>query len=164
MFDSAGQINPLPPQMADVEPGSRHELLKEVFDFYHLAFKETPDAREYLSSRGIVDVSMGSRYQVGWCRGTLKRSMPKADPRVKDFKSIGILTPSGREFFSGCVVFPLLNTSGHVVNLYGRKISDGRVNHLYLPGPKVGIFNVQAIKSGLEKGFEDDVSQFVVPV
>ncbi|HPQ39820.1 MAG TPA: CHC2 zinc finger domain-containing protein [bacterium] len=127
---------------------SRHELLKEVSDFYHLAFKETPDAREYLSSRGIVDASLGSRYQIGWCRGTLRRSMPKADPKLTDFQSLGILTPFGREFFSGCVVFPLLNTSGHVVNLYGRKVSNGRINHLYLPGPKVGIFNVQAMKSG----------------
>jgi NTE family protein len=31
---AAGDEKPLPPQMADVEPGSRHELLKKMTDFY----------------------------------------------------------------------------------------------------------------------------------
>jgi hypothetical protein len=57
------------------------------------------------------------------------------------------------------VVFPLYNNRGSIVNLYGRNIEDdpassrrGRnyaatsVTHLYLPGPRTGLVNRQAVK------------------
>ncbi len=50
------------------------------------------------------------------------------------------------------MVFPLYNQNGSIVNLYGRSIDDGpstgsgQVHHLYLPGPRQGIINRQAVK------------------
>ena len=43
-------------------------------------------------------------------------------------------------------MFPLFDDQGNVVNLYGRRMIDGEVNHLYLPGPKAGLWNYQSAK------------------
>jgi len=45
------------------------------------------------------------------------------------------------------VVFPLYDTSGAIVSLYGRNIDDEcEVSHLYLPGQRTGLVNRQAAK------------------
>ena len=44
------------------------------------------------------------------------------------------------------MVFPLWNENQDCVGLYGRRIQDGDVNHLYLAGPRKGLLNWQAAK------------------
>ena len=57
---------------------------------------------------------------------------------------------SGHEHFNGSVVFPIVNGTGHVAEIYGRKITKGlrkgTPDHLYLPGAHRGIFNPEALK------------------
>ena len=50
--------------------------------------------------------------------------------------------------FYNCVVFPLVSEGGGVAGLYGRRITDepGSARHLYLPGPRIGLVNRQAVK------------------
>ncbi|MCA1778393.1 MAG: toprim domain-containing protein [Xanthomonadaceae bacterium] len=56
-----------------------------------------------------------------------------------------MLRKSGHEHLTGSLVVPVLDESGQVVQLYGRKLNDnlrkGTVYHLYLPGPHRGVFN-----------------------
>ena len=60
---------------------------------------------------------------------------------------IGLLNKKGHETFFNCVVFPLYDQNGGVVNLYGRSIDqEAGVTHLYLPGPRSGLVNRQAVK------------------
>jgi DNA primase len=61
-------------------------------------------------------------------------------------KQIGILNARGNEAFYRCVVFPLYSHKGAVVGLYGRNTGKGRVSHRYLPGPRMGLVNRQAVK------------------
>lgn len=66
---------------------------------------------------------------------------------IQALKKIGILNAKGYELFYNSVVFPLSNQNGSIVNLYGRSIDDAHeVHHLYLPGPRQGIINRQAVK------------------
>jgi DNA primase len=68
-------------------------------------------------------------------------------PGVREaLKEIGILNSKGHEMFYGCVVFPVFDENQDCVGLYGRRIAEGEVNHLYLPGPRRGVFNYQAVK------------------
>jgi hypothetical protein len=57
-----------------------------------------------------------------------------------------------REHLAGCLVLPLVDASGKVLNLYGRRIVDvaGSPRHLYLPGPRRGLFNAGVFKSPVE--------------
>ena len=53
-------------------------------------------------------------------------------------KEIGVLTKTGKEFFTNCIVFPLTDRWGHIVNFYGRHLKkDG---HYFLPGERTGLF------------------------
>jgi DNA primase len=130
-----------------VSPVERGKLLGRVARFYHQRFMDRPEGLQYLAKRrGIRNVTLLRDYQVGYADGSLLEALPKDDERIERFKAIGVLTERGREFFVGCVVFPLFDVQGNVVNLYGRCIEDGEINHWYLPGPKVGLWNYQAAK------------------
>ena len=125
----------------------RARLLSLVSDFYHAAFNQQKPGKDYMKKRGITDSALFSRFKVGFCAGNLRESIPQAGEMLSNLKILGVIKENGGEFFRNCVVFPLMDSSGGIVNLYGRRIKDGQVNHLYLPGPKTGIFNGAAIKT-----------------
>ncbi len=64
-------------------------------------------------------------------------------------QKIGLLRQSGHEHFNGSLVIPVLDAEGHVLEIYGRKITmglrKGTPLHLYLPGPHKGVWNGQAL-------------------
>ena len=68
--------------------------------------------------------------------------------RVREqLQRIGLLRSSGHEHFTGSLIIPVIDQSGNVKQVYGRKVSrdtklrKGTALHLYLPGPHVGVFN-----------------------
>ena len=130
-----------------VQPAQRVKLLTRVANFYQKCFANRPEGLKYLvKQRGISNVTQFKNYQLGYSDGSLLEALPQDDDSINLFKALGVLTDKGRELLSGCVVFPLFDDQGNVVNLYGRRINDGEVNHLYLPSPKVGLWNYQAAK------------------
>ena len=126
---------------------TRVKLLTRVAAFYHRRFLDTPAGLRYLTQvRGIHDVALFKTFQVGLSDGSLLEALPQDEAALAELQSLGILSARGRELFDGCVVFPLWNAAGAIVNLYGRRMTDGAVNHLYLPGPRQGLWNWQAAK------------------
>ena len=125
---------------------NRTHLLNRVVSFYHKTFCEDHRAREYLRSRGITDNAIFSDFTIGYSNGTLLNTIPDEGDIREALKEIGILNEHGNEFFYGCAVFPLFDENKDCVGLYGRKIADGEPAHLYLPGPRRGVFNYQAAK------------------
>ena len=123
------------------------KLLAHVVTYYQKTL--TDDDRrglKYLNQdRGLTDNQTLKSYGAGYVNGTLLEILPQ-DPEVTEaLKRIGILNNNGHEAFYNCVVFPLYNDQGSIVNLYGRNIdpapSDSArtgVTHLYLPGPRRG--------------------------
>jgi DNA primase catalytic core len=130
-------------------PAARVKLLTRVAAFYHRRFLDTPEGLRYLTrSRGIHDVGLFKTFQVGYADGSLLEALPQDEQARDQLQALGVLTSRGRELFDGCVVFPLWNEAGAVVSLYGRRVIDGEVNHLYLPGARQGLWNGQAAKRG----------------
>ena len=75
-----------------------------------------------------------------------KQINPEREIRER-LKRIGIQRETGHEQLRGCVVFPLFNEHGQVVQVYGRRLDDGQgkaSRHFYLPGPHRGLFNREA--------------------
>jgi len=128
------------------------KLLARVVEFYHTAFGEDPRAAQYLEKRGITDKSLYSAHKIGFANGTLLNTLPNQGDINRQLKDLGVLTDKGHELFYGCVTFPLYDSGGNPVGIYGRRI-DGMsaggntVNHLYLPGPRSGLFNRQAARA-----------------
>ncbi|MGH2667507.1 MAG: toprim domain-containing protein, partial [bacterium] len=98
----------------------------------------------YLKGRGLVDPEMLQAFEVGYVDGSLSRTFDAAGEIGRALTEIGVCTAKGRELFLGCVVFPLRLPDEGIVGLYGRHTT--RDQHLYLPGPRRGVFHWQALK------------------
>jgi len=126
----------------------RNELLTRIAEQYHRRFFETPEGRAYLSGRSLTSAELWKAFQVGFCDGTLRKTLPEDGPLIEALQAIGVLTADGKEHFRGCVVVPLTHPEAGVVGLYGRRIRpDAQNRHLYLPGPHRGVLNWQGLKS-----------------
>jgi DNA primase len=121
--------------------------LERAVAHYHRRLLETPAAQDYLRSRGITSPEIVTTFRLGYVEGSLLKIV-SAEGKAA-LKRIGVLTERGRELMSGCVVFPLVDArTGQVVNLYGRSVKHNpQLTHLYLPGPKRGVFNPQGARN-----------------
>ncbi len=149
-----GQLpEPAPPAPAPAEtlPGghTRGHLLEQVAGFYARRLLECPPALEYLASRGLGSKEVREAFRPGYADGSLLSALGE---ELREALSVmGVLTAKGQEHFAGCVVVPLEHPDEGVVGLYGRKISPwAKVKHLYLPGPKRGVLNWQALRRSSE--------------
>ena len=130
-----------------------------MVDYYHATLKESPEALGYLESRGLVHPEVVDRFQLGFANRTLGYRLPikatKAGGELRGrLQRLGILRDSGHEHFNGRIVVPIFDAEGRVVELYGRTITPnlrtGTPDHLYLPGPRRGVFNLEALRASKE--------------
>jgi len=134
------QPEPLP------HPPKLYKLLDQVAKFYRRHFDEEPRAKNYLAERGVTDKHALQVFWAGYCDGSLHDALPFDEQVHEDLRTLGILKDNGKELFAECVVFPLWDMNGVCVGLYGRRLFDSEVPHLYLPGPRRGLINWQAAK------------------
>jgi DNA primase catalytic core len=142
---------------------SDQALLDQVIEFYHQTLKASPEALNYLQSRGLGNMELIERFRLGYANRTLAyRLAPKQYKAGAESRSalqrVGILRDSGHEHLNGSIVVPLFQAdeSGdrHVVGAYGRKVLEnlraGTPKHLYLPGPHRGVLNREGIEGAKE--------------
>jgi DNA primase len=135
-----------PAPASHVSAAGRRHLLASVVGHYHRVFRERPEGQAYLKSRGLDDPDMLQAFEVGYIDGSLLKTFDAGGEIARALLDAGLLTASGRELFLGCVVFPLRLPEEGIVGLYGRHVQ--RDQHLYLPGPRRGVFHWQALKGG----------------
>ena len=130
------------------------KLLARVVGFYQNSFEEDKTGLDYLTKeRNINDLESMKDFGAGYVNGTLTEILPHDRQVTKQLQKIGILNKKGNEIFYNCVVFPLCDSQGAASGLYGRNIdSQAGAGHLYLPGPRTGLINRQAVK-GAESVF-----------
>jgi DNA primase len=149
----------LPPLVSDDAEISDEELRGVVADYYHETLKQSPEAQEYLASRGLDKGGLAARFRLGYSDRTLGYRLPQRNRKNgKAIRSrlagLGIIKDSGHELMRGSLVVPIFDGRGQVVQLYGRKIGRGLrpgvPKHLYLPGPRRGLFNLEALRQSKE--------------
>lgn len=128
-------------------------LLAQVVDYYHEALKQSPEALAYLAGRGL-DGALIERFRLGYANRTLGLRLPEknrkagADIRGR-LERIGLYRASGHEHFTGSLVVPVIDETGRICEVYGRKIRNdlrpGTPLHLYLPGPHAGVWNIEGV-------------------
>jgi DNA primase catalytic core len=148
---------------------TRPQLLELVAVHYKKALSASPKAHAYLEARGFEDKDLWEAFGLGFCDGTLLHTVPKTGETRQALIDLGVLNDKGREHFLDCVVVPLEHPEQGIVGLYGRRISkQARVKHLYLPGPKRGVFNWQVLQTAssvyLCEGVFDALSLWAVGV
>jgi DNA primase catalytic core len=134
-------------------------LLNRVIDFYHATLKQSPEALDYLASRGLNDPELIERFRLGYANRTLAYRLPAKKQRAGAelrgrLQGIGLLRESGHEHFNGSLVIPVVDEAGQVSEVYGRKIRKdlrkGTPHHLYLPGPHRGVWNAAELAGSRE--------------
>jgi DNA primase catalytic core len=146
------KATPLPGQ--EPLPGglARSQLLDRLVGLYARKLSESREAKAYLASRGLGDPELAAAFRLGYCDGS--QELPAKGEVREALERVGLVTAGGRELFEGCLVVPLSHPELGTAGLYGRKLSPrARVKHLYLPGPKRGVFNWQALKLSPEHVF-----------
>ncbi|MBL0380053.1 MAG: toprim domain-containing protein [Desulfofustis sp. PB-SRB1] len=122
------------------------KLLARVVGYYQHSFTEDSRGVDYLRNRGITTNQTLTDFGAGFVNGSLKKILPEDPAVIKTLKTLGILNAKGNEIFYKCVVFPIYDTDGAIVNLYGRNIDPAHgVSHLYLAGSRSGLVNRQAV-------------------
>ncbi len=125
---------------------ARPQLLARVAEHYKRGLSESAEAQEYLKSRGLGDIELWEAFGLGYCDGSLLRTVPKSGDTREALTQLGILNAKGREHFLGCVVVPLEHPDLGIVGMYGRRLNPkAKVRHLFLPGPKRGVLNWQSL-------------------
>ncbi len=134
-------------------------LLNQTVGYYHETLKVSPEALDYLRTRGIAHPDAIERFKLGYANRTLGYGLPgkqwKAGGEIRGrLQKVGIYRESGHEHFNGSLVIPILDEAGNVSEVYGRKIlsnlRQGTPYHLYLPGPHKGVWNDDAMRDSKE--------------
>ncbi len=106
---SAGKLRTA--QTFSLEAGDQ-ALLDQVIEFYHQTLKASPEALQYLESRGLGNMELIEWFRLGYANRTLAyRLAPKqykagAESRAA-LQRVGILRDSGHEHLNGSIVVPL---------------------------------------------------------
>ena len=129
-------------------------LLGQVVGYYQQQLKASPEALAYLETRGLKHTGAIETFKLGFANRTLGLRLPDAN-RLEGAKlrgrlqALGVMRESGHEHLNGSLVVPLMNETGEVKSLYGRKVGGGLKPgtplHLYLPGPHPVAFNSGAL-------------------
>jgi DNA primase catalytic core len=130
------------------------KLLEQVANYYASRFNapEGQAARDYLESRGLGDAELWQRFGIGLADRTLGLRIPERNRRQgaeirERLEALGVYRKTGREHLNGCLVVPVRDVSGRIVQLYGRRIdpkAPKNQRHLYLARPLGGVFNADA--------------------
>ena len=125
---------------------TRNSLLEKVCEHYQLGLEGCGEARDYLQQRKLWDSELYEGFRFGYCDGTLLKAVPKVGSLRDALREMGILNSKGKEHFLGCVVVPLFHPADGLVGFYGRRLNPkSKVRHLFLPGPKRGVFGHEAL-------------------
>lgn len=122
------------------------DLLAAVVGHYVEGLGRSDDARAWLADRGI-EAEIAGRWSVGFSDRTLGLALPEGNRRAgallrSRLQDLGVLRSTGHELFRGCVVIPVHDANGVVVQLVGYRIARARDERgtpgvLSLPEPSV---------------------------
>jgi DNA primase len=152
-------MRPLACLVADADEAA---LLREVAGAYHGTLKQSPEALDYLTQRGLVHGELVDAFGLGYANKGLTYRLPPGyskegrEVRAK-LQRVGVYRASGHEHLNGCLVVPVADLeTGAVRQMYGRrivanhKIPAGQPRHLYLSLPLGGVWNEAALVASRE--------------
>ncbi|MEM9051887.1 MAG: hypothetical protein AAGC47_07550 [Bacteroidota bacterium] len=139
--------------MSELLDLSNHQLMQHVVAFYQKVFGENQTAANFLKKKALLHERAVVDFEIGYADRSLGLTLPDPDNAKgkairKQLKEIGIYRKTGQEHFRGCVVFPIRNELGGVVQIYGRRLtstSRGVSRNLFLHEQMCGVWNREAL-------------------
>ncbi len=142
-----------PPSMTTTSRAPRMELFSRVVEHLTAELAQQRRAQEYLESRGLRTRALWRAFKLGYSSGSVAElaGTEETNDVRRLLVELGILTSDGHERMKARVVFPLVAFNQLPVGLYGRAIDEEVLpHHLFLPGPRRGLFNWNAARRSKE--------------
>jgi DNA primase len=154
--DGRGEVGSFDPALDDAG------LLEAVIGHYRAALAEAPTVTGWLTEHGVRHGEVVETFGLGFSDRTLGLTIP-IGARVAGrelrgrLQTLGVLRSTGHEQFRGCLVVPIRDAEGRVVQCYGQRVQrpqrrrDGETPEemLWLSGststPSTGIWHAQAL-------------------
>lgn len=102
-------------------------LLAAVLGHYRAALADAPAVTGWLVEHGITHGELVGTFSLGWSDRTLGLTLPNG-ARVAGrelrgrLQELGVLRETGHEQFRGCLVVPVHDEHGRIVQCYGRRV------------------------------------------
>lgn len=134
-----------------------YEILEEATKYFEGQFIKNTEARAYLKSRGLSDLSM-SLFRVGFAPDSWRSvSSYLIDNGYKksDLEIVGLIKTKDNDFydrFRSRIMFPINDSSGRVIAFSGRIFGkDDKNEAKYLNSPDTPLFNKSNVLFGIDK-------------
>lgn len=138
-----------------------YEIMEEATSYYENKFSENIEARSYLLSRGLNDVSI-KNFRIGYAPESWTSALDhliKKGFKKEDIETVGLIKKKDDRFydrFRGRIMFPINDSSGRVIAFSGRIFKKIDTNSTieeakYLNSPDTPLFNKSNILFGLDK-------------
>lgn len=136
----------------------RMELFSRVVEYFAKELAQQRPAQEYLEARGLRTRALWRAFKLGYSSGSIEElaGTDEGSETRRLLLTLGILArpepdAPARERMKGRIVFPLVAFNQLPVGLYGRAIDEAvEPHHMFLPGPRRGLFNWNAARSKKE--------------
>ncbi len=131
-----------------------HEVMLKAAQYYRQQLKSTPRAIEYLKKRGLSG-EVAKDFGVGYAPAAwqnLQEAFP--DYNAKSLVAAGLVIQSdeGKRYdrFRDRIMFPIVDTRGHIIGFGGRVLDQGEPK--YLNSPETALFEKGRELYGLYQG------------
>lgn len=104
------------------------QMLEQVLRYYEQSLPKHDRAKQYLEDRCLLNSSAIKHFRLGYADRTLGIKLQRLDKLEEDksrgaLQRLGLVKPTGHEFFRGAIVFPFTDVSGEINGGYGRRIA-----------------------------------------
>ncbi len=133
----------------DQQQADASALLEQAAHFYQQQLDRCPEAKQYLSRRGVHDRVLIGELRIGYAAGgSLRRHLTAQGYAFDLLLNAGLINVQGADALYQRVVFPLPYRDS-IVNLYGRSIG-AAFAHRFLPGFKGGLYAWEKVQHAEE--------------
>jgi hypothetical protein len=157
------------------ESDTDQDTLRKVVGHYQETLRHSKSAQEYLALREINHPEAIAKFRIGFADTARTLRMPPIHRAegvaVRErLARLGVTRESAFETLLGSITIPIIDASGTVTQIYGRKVTkrsalrEGTSEHTYLAGEACGVWNPECLKSQdviLCKGLVDALTFWV---
>lgn len=142
-----------------VSQQAQTQYLSMTIEQYSHRLISSETALPYLTKTRGLSLSVLSSFDVGYCDRSLGKELP--DPESFEgamirgtLQRFGLIKPNGRELFRGCIVVPIKDEQGAIVDMYGRKLAKsqrkGVPSHIRIHHVPRSLFNAEVLLTNRE--------------
>jgi DNA primase len=136
----------------EVDASDHQAVLSGVLDHYAEHLLMSSEAQSRLARFSCTE-AQAAQLRIGYSDRTLGLRLPdrqwKAGRILRSaLTDVGILRTSGHEAFRGCLVIPVIDAAGQIVQLYGMRVDGSGIGN-WADGLPGGIFNEQPAADGV---------------